>query len=132
MRVVLDGVEVRAGHSVPEGCETTIENAGGCVVALGTAFPLRGIVLNSCYLADLPSAPLAVSHLLTAPGQPPSIWQRLAGEELAGTSLERACLLDHAAILLGCLERLWAEPVRVTVDPRALDRAAGVWAAVDR
>lgn len=130
MRVVVEGVEVRGGDAVPERCETTVENAGGCVVTIGTAFPERGIVLNSSYLADLAAPPIAASHLLTAPGRARLLWQRLVDTELAGTSLERACLLDHAAVLLECLERLWAEPVRVTVDARALDQTAEIWTSV--
>ena len=127
VRVVVDEVEVRAGHAVPERCQTTVENAGGCVVAIGTAFPERGIVLNSCYLADLVTPPIAAAYLLTAPGQPRSLWQRIVDSQLAGANLERACLLDHAAVLLECLERLWAEPVRVTVGPQALNQAAEIW-----
>ena len=129
MRVVVEDVEVRAGQGAAERCETTIENAGGCVVAIGTAFPQRGIVLNSSYLADLALPSIAASHLLTAPRRPQSLWQRVVDTERAGTRLERACLLDHSAVLLECLEQLWAEPVRVTVGVQALDQAAEIWSS---
>ena len=130
--MVVEDIEVRAGEAAVERCETTVHNAGGCVVAIGTAFPQRGIVLNSSYLADLAAFPIAASHLLTAPGRPRSLWQRVVDTELAGTSLGRACLLDHAAVLLESLERLWAEPVRVTVGVQALDQAAEIWRPASR
>ena len=100
------------------------------MLALGTALTQRGIALNSSYLADLSPAAVAVSHLLTGPGRAPRFWQQLA--ELTGTSLERACLLDHAAALQEHLAELWGEQVGVRITDTALAHAAGVWAATGR
>ncbi len=130
MRVLLDGVQIRYGHRTPERCETTIENAGGCVLALSTALTRCGIALNSSYLADLAPAPIAVSHMLTAPDRAPQIFQRLA--EPAGVGLERACVLDHAAALQEHLAQLSGEPVQVTIADAALAQAATIWTTTRR
>jgi hypothetical protein len=128
MRLIVDALEVRSARAaIVERCETVIENAGGCVVAISTSFPLRGVVLNCAYLADFAAAPLAASYLLTGPGRPREMWQRVIADEPLGAGLSRASLLDHATVLHECLERLWDESVSVTVAEDALKQSSEVW-----
>ena len=132
MRVLIDGLEVRSGQAGHERCETTVESAGGSVMAITTALPDCGVVLNTCYLADFAALPLAASYLLSAPGRRSQIWQQTVREGLIGTSLIRACLLDHAAALRTSLEELWGVPVTITVPDDALEQTGEVWRPASR
>ena len=127
MQLVLDAFEIRSTSALPEVCESTIDNAGGCALAISSALPAHGTVLNSVYLADFSAGPLAVSYLLTAPGRLGELWQRIIEDGPMGAGLMRACLLDHAAVLRDSLERLWAGAVSVQVSDLALEEAARFW-----
>jgi hypothetical protein len=71
--------------------------------------------------------PVAASYLFSAPGRPPRLWQQTVAEELVGTSLVRACLLDHVAALRACLDELGDERVTVSVSDGALEQADQAW-----
>jgi hypothetical protein len=124
MRLELDGVEVWADEW-HERCATTIQGAGAYVIVVETVVPSRTVGLSSCYLADL-NGRTAVSHLRRAPGSPPLFLQRVVSG-MAGATLARACLLDHAAELRAMLDPDGEEAVSVEVSDAALERAAAVW-----
>ena len=86
--------------------------------------------LSSCYLADLKGR-TAVSHLRRAPASPPVFSQRVV-TGMAGATLARACLLDHAAELRAMLDPEGEEAVSVEVSDAALARAAAVWREPER
>jgi hypothetical protein len=132
MQLAIDGLEVRSAQTSDEQSQTTVQTVGGCVVAITTALPNRGVVLNTAYLADLSTQPLAASYLFSAAGHKPHMWQQMIGEELIATSLIRACLLDHAAALRACLEDVWKDPVCVSVSDDALEQIAEVWRSASR
>ena len=124
MRLELEGVEVWADEW-RERCSTTIQAAGAYVIVVETVVPSRTAGLSSCYLADLKGR-TAVSHLRRAPGSPAVFSQRvLTG--LAGVTLARGCLLDHAAELQAFLDPDSEEALHVELSDAALARAATVW-----
>ena len=124
MRLELDGVEVWADEW-RERCATTIQAAGAYVIVVETVVPSRTAGLSSCYLADLKGR-TAVSHLRRAPGSPAVFSQRVLSG-LAGVTLARGCLLDHAAELQAFLDPDSEEALHVELSDAALARAATVW-----
>jgi hypothetical protein len=124
MRLELDGLEVW-GDEWRERCSTTIQAAGGYVIVVETVVPSRTVGLSSCYLADLKGT-TAVSHLHRAPGSPPVFSQRVVSG-MAGATLARGCLLDHAAELQAFLDPDSEEALHVEISDAALTRAATVW-----
>ena len=129
MRLELEGVEVWADEW-RERCSTTIQAAGAYVIVVETVVPSRTAGLSSCYLADLKGR-TAVSHLRRAPASPPVFSQRVV-TGMAGATLARACLLDHAAELRAMLDPEGEEAVSVEVSDAALARAAAVWREPER
>jgi len=124
MRLELDGLEVW-GDEWRERCSTTIQAAGGYVIVVETVVPSRTVGLSSCYLADLKGT-TAVSHLHRVRGSPPVFSQRVVSG-MAGATLARGCLLDHAAELQAFLDPDSAQALHVEISDAALTRAATVW-----
>ena len=124
MRLELEGVEVWADEW-RERCATTIQAAGAYVIVVETVLPSRATGLSSCYLCNL-AGDTAVSHLRRAPGSPPVFSQRVLSG-MAGATLARACLLDHAAELQAFLDPDSEEALHVEISDAALARAAAVW-----
>ena len=124
MRLELEGVEVWADEW-RERCSTTIQAAGAYVIVVETVVPSRTAGLSSCYLADL-SGRTAVSHLRRAPASPAVFSQRVLSG-MAGATLARGCLLDHAAELQAFLDPDSEEALHVEISDAALARAAAVW-----
>ena len=124
MRLELEGVEVWADEW-RERCSTTIQAAGAYVIVVETVVRSRAAGLSSCYLADLKGR-TAVSHLRRVRGSPPVFSQRVVSG-MAGATLARGCLLDHAAELQAFLDPDSEEALHVEISDAALTRAAAGW-----
>jgi hypothetical protein len=123
MRVQLDGVRVTVGPDRLD-CSTELVGEGGFVVTAITVVGDVGLQLLSCYVAGL-QGPAAVTHMLTASGAPRFEQHTV---QLAGVTLARACLLDHAAQLCELLQVEHAlDDVRVDIQDRTLIDAQRVW-----
>jgi hypothetical protein len=123
MRVQLEGVWVTVGGDRLD-CSTEVVAEGGFVVTASTVVADVGVQLVSCYVAGL-QGPAAVTHMLAAAAAPRFEQHTV---QLAGVTLARACLLDHAAQLRELLEVEHAlKDVRVDVQERALTDAQRVW-----
>ena len=123
MRVQLEGVRVTVGDA-RLACSTELIAAGGFVVTAITVVADVGVQLLSSYVAGL-QGPAAATHMVSAAGVP-RLEQHTV--QLAGVTLARACLLDHAAQLRELLaDTHMLEDVRVDVDERALADAQSVW-----
>jgi hypothetical protein len=113
-----------------DGCrqrsETTIAAAGVYVLSLSTVLEPVGVQLVSTYVtARLRDSAAATTHLwLTL--QRTDCEQR--STSLAGVSVARAALLDHAAELQRRLgDELDTDEVRVDVSDHALEAARHAW-----
>jgi hypothetical protein len=123
MRVQLEGVRVTVGADRLD-CSTELASEGGFVVTAITVVADVGVQLLSCYVAGL-QGPAAVTHMLSASGAPRFEQHTV---QLAGATLARACLLDHAAQLRELLEVEHAlDDVRVDIQDRTLADAQRVW-----
>jgi hypothetical protein len=126
VRVALENITVSlAGRATPS--ETTLATVGAYVVVVATTLPDVGGHLTSVYLAALNVGPIAASHLLTAPGEPPRITQRGLHAGPASVTHARACLLDHAAELRDALAARTAQAVGVDVPTATLQTAEQAW-----
>jgi hypothetical protein len=123
MRVQLDGVRVTVGAD-RVNCSTELVGEGGFVVTAITVVADVGVQLLSCYVAGL-QGPAAVTHMLSA-SSAPRFKQHTV--QLAGATLARACLLDHAAQLRELLEvEYHLDDVRIDIQDRSLAEAQRVW-----
>jgi hypothetical protein len=123
MRVQLDGVRVTVGNDQLD-CSTQLASEGGFVVTAITVVTDAGTQLLSCYVAGL-QGPAAVTHMVSASDAPRFEQHEV---QLAGATLARACLLDHAAQLRELLEVEHAlDDVRVDIQDRTLADAERVW-----
>jgi predicted NUDIX family NTP pyrophosphohydrolase len=123
MRVQLEGVRVTVGGDRLE-CSTELISTGGFVVTAITVVADVGVQLLSSHVAGL-QGPAAVTHMVSAAGVPRFEQHTV---QLAGVTLARACLLDHAAQLRGLLAgEHMLEDVRVDIEERTLTDAQRVW-----
>ena len=129
VKLAFDGLQIRCDGR-RERCSTTLNTAGGYVVAVTSVLSDRSVALASSYLADLTAAQTAVSHLRLVPGRPASVDQRVLGR-LASSAHARGCLLDHASELRDLLAELTGAEVAIDIDDAALQLAAEAWAQRD-
>ena len=70
---------------------------------------------------------MKANALMTAPAAPRLTWKLRAKTGMAGATLARGCLLDHAAELQAFLDPDSAQALHVEISDAALTRAATVW-----